>query len=99
MATQTETRLTGILEKIAIGALFLIVGWQYNAQEKLEDRQFSMQGEMFTESKARVLEDRLNKNIDARFAESNTRIESLRSEMGSKLDILLGLQRNREGIR
>lgn len=83
------TRLTGILEKIAIGALFLIVGWMYNAQEKLEDRQFGMQGEMFTENKARVLEDRLNKNIDAKFAESNNRMEALRSEMNSKLDLLL----------
>lgn len=46
MAAPSDPRLTGILEKIAIGALFLIVGWMYNAQEKLEDRQFSMQREM-----------------------------------------------------
>lgn len=86
MATQNENpRLTGILEKVAISALFLIVTWQYNSITKLEDRMFNMQGEMFTEQKAKVLEERISKNIDA-----------IRSDINSRLDLLISIQTSKQ---
>jgi predicted Holliday junction resolvase-like endonuclease len=79
MATPTENiRLVGILEKVAVGALCLIVTWQYNSINRLEERVFNMQGEMFTEAKAKVLEERITQNMDARF-----------SNMDSKLGLIL----------
>ena len=76
-----DARLSGILEKLAIGSLFLIVGWQYNAQQKMEDRMYTMQGQMFTEEKAKVLEDRLTKSVEA-----------IRADVNGRLDILISLQ-------
>lgn len=77
----SEARLSGILEKLAIGSLFLIVAWQYNAQQKMEDRIYTMQGQMFTEEKAKVLEDRLTKSVEA-----------IRADVNGRLDILISLQ-------
>lgn len=77
----SDARLSGILEKLAIGSLFLIVGWQYNAQQKMEDRMYTMQGQMFTEEKAKVLEDRLTKSVEA-----------IRADVNGRLDILISLQ-------
>lgn len=79
-----NTRLTGILERLAIGTLFALMTWQYNAQQKLEDRIYNMQGEMFTEEKARVLEARITNNVEA-----------IRKDVNARLDILISLQRNK----
>lgn len=75
MSNQSDQRLTGILEKVAISALFLIVTWQYNSISKLEDRMFNMQGEMFTESKAKVMEERMGGRIDAAISNVNVKID------------------------
>ena len=86
MATPTENiRLVGILEKVAVAALFMIVTWQYNAIEKLEERMFNMQGEMFTEAKAKVLEERITQNMDAKF-----------SAMDSKLNFIINYLSDRK---
>jgi hypothetical protein len=79
--SNSEVKLAAILEKLALGSLFLIVGWQYNAQQKMEDRMYTMQGQMFTEEKAKVLEDRLTKSVEA-----------IRADVNGRLDILISLQ-------
>ncbi len=88
----TGDRLTGILEKIAVAALFLIASYQYNSLTKLEDRVYNLQAESFTEEKARILEDRLTKNLDAIRADVNNKVEGLRSDVNSKLDLLIKMQ-------
>jgi hypothetical protein len=86
MTNPTENvRLVGILEKVAVGALFLIVSYQYNAINKLEERMFNMQGQMFTEAKAKVLEERITQNMDAKF-----------SAMDSKLNFIINYLSDRK---
>lgn len=89
MANPENTRLVNILEKVAISTLFLIVSWQYNAQEKLEDRVYNLQAESFTEAKARVLEDRISKSIEGVRLHVDNQISSMRADMNSKLDLLI----------
>lgn len=96
MATPDNTRLVNILEKVAISALFLIVSWQYNAQAKLEDRVYNLQAESFTEAKARVLEDRISKSIDGVRLHVDNQISSMRTDMNSKLDILIKMNQNQQ---
>lgn len=87
-----NTRMVNILEKIAISALFLIVTWQWTAISKVEERVYSLQEKSFTEEKARILEDRLTKNLDAIRADVNNKVEGLRSDVNSKLDLLIKMQ-------
>ncbi|MNW15473.1 hypothetical protein D3C71_2139890 [compost metagenome] len=47
----------------------------------MEDRMYTMQGQMFTEEKAKVLEDRLTKSVEA-----------IRADVNGRLDILISLQ-------
>ena len=96
MATPDNTRLVNILEKVAISALFLIVSWQYNAQAKLEDRVYNLQAESFTEAKARVLEDRISKSIDGVRLHVDNQISSMRTDMNSKLDLLIKMNQNQQ---
>lgn len=90
--SDSNNRLTGILEKVAISALFLIVTWQWTAIGKVEERVYSLQEKSFTEEKARILEDRLTKSIDGIRADVNNKVEGLRSDMNSKLDLLIKMQ-------
>lgn len=87
-----NTRLVNVLEKVAISALFLIVTWMWNSQGKLEDRVYTLQAQSFSEEKARILEDRLMKNIDAIRSDVNNQVGALRNEMNSKLDLLIKMQ-------
>lgn len=96
MATPDNTRLVNILEKVAISALFLIVSWQYNTQAKLEDRVYNLQAESFTEAKARVLEDRISKSIDGVRLHVDNQISSMRTDMNSKLDLLIKMNQNQQ---
>lgn len=93
MATQQEnTRLIDIIEKLAVGALFLIVSWQWAALGKLEERVYSLQSSAFTVENARILEDRITKQIDAIRADVKNETNALRNEMNSKLDLLIKMQ-------
>lgn len=95
MESATENnRLVNILEKVAISALFLLASWQWNALGKLEDRVYSLQAESFTEAKARVLEDRLSKNIDALREDVGNQMSAFRGDMNSKLDLLIKMNTN-----
>lgn len=87
-----NTRLVNVLEKVAISALFLIVTWMWNSQGKLEDRVYTLQAQSFSEEKARILEDRLMKNIDAIRSDVSNQVGALRNEVNSKLDLLIKMQ-------
>ena len=93
MAVQSEnSRLVNILERLAIGALMLIVTWQWTAIQKNEERIYSLQTSGFTQENARILEDRLTKQIDAIRYDVKTETNALRNEMNSKLDLLIKMQ-------
>ena len=93
MATHQEnTRLINIFEKLAVGALFLIVSWQWAALGKLEERVYARQSSGFTQDNARILEDRLTKQIDAIRYDVKNETNALRNEMNSKLDLLIKMQ-------
>jgi len=72
-----NSKLFDIAQKIAIGLLFMIVTWQYNAQQKLEERLYALQGNVFTDQKAASLEDRISKSIDVRFSDLSNRLDLL----------------------
>ena len=90
--TPENNRLVNILEKVAISALFLIVSWQWSSLGKLEDRVYNLQVESFTEAKARVLEDRISKSIDGVRLHVDNQISAMRTDMNSKLDLLIKMQ-------
>ena len=90
--TKENTRLVNVLEKVAISALFLICSWQWSSLGKLEDRVYNLQAESFTEAKARVLEDRISKSIDGVRLHVDNQISAMRTDMKSKLDLLIKLQ-------
>ena len=93
MAIQSENnRLVNILERLAIGALMLIVTWQWTAIQKNEERIYSLQTSGFTQENARILEDRLTKQIDAIRYDVKNETNALRNEMNSKLDLLIKMQ-------
>lgn len=93
MAVQSEnSRLVNILERLAIGALMLIVTWQWTAIQKNEERIYSLQTSGFTQENARILEDRLTKQIDAIRYDVKNETNALRNEMNSKLDLLIKMQ-------
>jgi hypothetical protein len=78
-----KTQLSGILEKVAIGAMVLVIGYQQTAINTLDGRIYTMQGAAFTEEKGRALEDRLTR-----------RMESMSSDTQAKLDTILLLIRD-----
>ena len=90
--TKENTRLVHVLEKVAISALFLICSWQWSSLGKLEDRVYNLQAESFTEAKARVLEDRISKSIDGVRLHVDNQISAMRTDMNSKLDLLIKMQ-------
>lgn len=93
MAVQSENnRLVNILERLAIGALMLIVTWQWTAIQKNEERIYSLQTSGFTQENARILEDRLTKQIDAIRYDVKNETNALRNEMNGKLDLLIKMQ-------
>ncbi len=89
---QENKRLVGILERMAVGALFLICTWQWNALGKLEERVYQLQSSTFTSESARILEDRLTKQLDALRTSVKNETDALRNELNSKLDLLIKMQ-------
>ena len=93
MASQPENiRLVNVLEKLAIGALFLVVSYHWAAIGKLEDRVYNLQSNSFTTENARILEDRLMNHISGFRADMKNETSTLRNEMNSKLDLLIKMQ-------
>lgn len=92
VGSDENTRLVNILERIAVGALFLVVTWIWSNQGKMEDRMYELKSQSFTVDSARILEDRLSKNIDAVRSDINNQVNGLRNEVNSKLDLLIKMQ-------
>lgn len=93
MAMENESsRLSGIIERIAIGAIAFVMVSLWNDQTRLEERVDRLQTNSFTVESAKALEDRLTKNIDAIRSDVKNETNSLRNEMNSKLDLLIKIQ-------
>ena len=93
MANPPENiRLVSILEKVAISALFLVATYHWTAIGKIEERVYTLQSSSFTTENARILEDRIMKNIDAIRSDVKNETSTLRNEMNSKLDLLIKMQ-------
>jgi hypothetical protein len=76
MASNNDNRYEG-LKNVLFGVLFLIAGWQWQEQQKLEERVFTLSATAMTDTKAQALEDRLNKNMDNRFNDLGGRVDFL----------------------
>lgn len=93
MSQQNEnSRLTGILEKIAIGALSFLLMLFWSDLTKMEEKVERLQANSFTTDNARILEDRVMKNIDGVRVDIKNLTGDLRQEMNSKLDLLIKMQ-------
>ena len=87
-----NNRLVNILEKCAVGALMLIVTWQWNAIGKIEDRVYELQSKAFTVDQSRILEDRLTKQMDAIRADVKNITTDMRNDLNGKFDLLIKMQ-------
>lgn len=79
------------LKSALIGILFLIVGWIWNGQQRIEDKLYQINATAMTETKAQSLEDRISRSIDVRF-----------SDLSNRLDLILKLvqaQQQKESSR
>lgn len=79
------------LKSALIGILFLIVGWIWNGQQRIEDKLYQINATAMTETKAQSLEDRISRSIDVRF-----------SDLSNRLDLILKLvqaQQQKENSR
>lgn len=92
VSEQENKRLVGILERVAVGALFLICTWIWNSHNRLEERVYHLQASAFTVENARILEDRITKQIDAIRLDVKNETNALRNELNSKLDLLIKMQ-------
>ena len=73
----TKRQVNGILEKVAIGALSLVMMYQYNSLEKLEARMYEMQGDSFSQKDAVVMEDRIIKRVESAVADINNKMDTM----------------------
>ena len=76
-ADSTSKQLTGILEKVAIGAMALVIGYQQTAINTLDNRLYTMQGITFTEEKGKALEDRLTRRMEAMQADTQNKLDTI----------------------
>lgn len=69
-----------------IGLLFVLLGWQYNSFQHLEERVFNISTTTMTQAAGMQMEDRLNRSMETKF-----------SEMNSRLDLILRLVQSDKG--
>jgi len=86
--TEVRKQVSGLLEKVAIGALSLVMMYQYQSIEKLEARMYEMQGSSFSQKDAVVMEDRIIK-----------RVESVVADINNKMDTMLWVLTDGKGIK
>lgn len=87
-----DRRLSNILEKIAIGALSFLLMLLWTDISKMEEKVERLQTNSFTTDNARILEDRVMKNIDGVRVDIKNLTGDLRQEMNGKLDLLIKMQ-------
>ena len=68
-------RSMDMLKNGLIALLFLIAGWNYNAQQKNEERIFTLASSTMTEAKGQQMEDRISRSIETRFNDLSNRLE------------------------
>jgi len=71
------------LKSALISLLFVIAAWQYNAQQKIEERLYTISSTTMSEAKGAALEERISRNIDSRF-----------SDLSNRLDLILKIIQN-----
>lgn len=63
------------LKSALIGLLFILSGWLYNSFQNLEQRVFTISTTTMTQANGLQLEDRLNRSMETKFSEMNSRID------------------------
>lgn len=74
------------LKSALIGLLFILLGWLYNSFQHLEERVFTISTTTMTQAAGLQMEDRLNRSMETKF-----------SEMNSRLDLILRLVQSDRG--
>lgn len=89
--TKTDARLFDLVQKFALAALLLIASYHWSEIGKLEQRVFELQRSSVTVEGVRLVEDRLAKQMDAVRLDVRSETQALRTEMNSKLDLIIRL--------
>lgn len=63
------------LKSALIGLLFILLGWLFNSFQNLEQRVFNISTTTMTQANGLQLEDRLNRSMETKFSEMNSRID------------------------
>lgn len=84
--SEQKDKTIATLQNALISLLFLICGWLYNSNVKLEERIYSMQTNAMTVTAAQQMEDRIGRNIDTRFG-----------DLSNRLDLILRLIQSQQG--
>lgn len=88
---KTDARLFDLVQKFALAALLLIASYHWSEIGKLEQRVFELQRSSVTVDGVRLVEDRLAKQMDAVRLDVRSETQALRTEMNSKLDLIIRL--------
>lgn len=89
-----DGRLFDLVQKFALAALLLIASYHWSEIGKLEQRLYDLQRSAVTGESVQLLEDRLSKSIDSVRIDVKSETQALRTEMSSKLDLILQLQKS-----
>lgn len=77
MTNQTDSKLYDIIKTVAIGAISMIVMFQWTEINTLKQQMYDMRGNSFTEEKGRALEDRLTRRMEAMQADTNNKLDTI----------------------
>lgn len=84
--SEQKDKTIATLQNALISLLFVIAAWQYNANQKTEERLYQMQSVAMTTVAAQQLEDRLSRNFELRL-----------SDISNRLDLILKLVQAQNG--
>lgn len=80
MSETQKDKTIDTMKNVLQALCLILIGWMYNAHDKLEDRVYSMQASAMTTAAAQQMEDRINRTLEVRI-----------SDLVSRLDVLLKL--------
>lgn len=84
-STETKSQMFELVKTVAIGAISMIMMYQWSEINTLKSQMYDMRGNSFTEEKGRALEDRLTR-----------RMEAMQVNTDNKLDTILLLVRDKQ---
>lgn len=84
--SEQKDKTIATLQNALISLLFVVAAWQYNANQKTEERLYQMQSVAMTTVAAQQLEDRLSRNFELRL-----------SDISNRLDLILKLVQAQNG--